>query len=67
MGRGKSLKCTVGWHYWHVVAEERMRVRVCTDCGHRRYHGPLSGRERLPVTNWGFNYTGGGGIGGDGG
>ena len=67
MAMAKNSKCTIGWHRWHVVAEERMLVRICTECSLRRYHGPLPGKSSFPVTNWGLNYTGGGGFGGDGG
>lgn len=67
MGSRRGLRCVVGWHRWNVVAEESMQVRICSDCGRRRYHGPLPGAEKAPGTNWGLNYTGGGGFGGDGG
>ena len=67
MDTAKSTKCTLGWHRWHVMAEESMLVRICTDCGRRRYHGPLPGTKSFHVTSWGLNYTGGGGFGGDGG
>ena len=67
MDTAKSTKCTIGWHRWHVAAEEHMMVRTCTDCGRRRYHGPLPGTKGSTVPNWGLNYTGGGGFGGDGG
>ena len=66
MDAAKSLRCTIGWHRWQVVAEDEMLVRVCTDCGRRRFHGPLPGTKKVNV-NWGSGYTGGGGFGGDGG
>jgi len=44
-----------------------MEVRVCDDCGRRRFNGPLAGADKVPPANWGMNYTGGGGFGGDGG
>jgi hypothetical protein len=67
MDTAKSTRCIIGWHRWQVVAEESMRVRICTDCGRRRFHGPLPGEKSFPVTNGASNYTGGGGFGGDGG
>lgn len=67
MDTGRGLRCRVGWHRWQVVAEEHMEVRVCDDCGRRRFNGPLPGAEKVPPAGWGMNYTGGGGFGGDGG
>lgn len=65
MDTGKRLTCRVGWHHWHVVAEDSMQVRVCADCGRRRYHQGMPGKTS-PAANWGMGYTGGGGLGGDG-
>ncbi|WP_404384898.1 hypothetical protein LL946_03715 [Knoellia locipacati] len=67
MDQSTSIRCTIGWHRWHVAAEEGMRVRICTDCGRRRHHGPQISTKDSPATNWGLNYTGGGGFGGEGG
>jgi hypothetical protein len=46
-----------------------MVVRICTECGHRRYHGPLpaeGGRRRGAFVVGGLG-VGGGAMGGFGG
>jgi len=62
-----GITCRIGWHRWQAVAEKDMLVRTCTTCGRRRYHGTVSGKDEAATTGWGPGYTGGGGLGGDGG
>ena len=65
----KRLRCTVGWHHWRLVDEELMVVRTCTECGRRRYHGPLpaAGARRRGAFVVGGLGVGGGAVGGFGG
>jgi hypothetical protein len=65
MDTTRGIACRVGWHRWQVAVEDEMQVGTCTRCGRRRYHGAAPG-TKAPEANWGMNYTGGGGLGGDG-